>query len=59
MPIRTLSADDRDVIVAHLLALEPRDRYLRFGYAAQDEHIRRYVESIRFGIDDVFGIFNR
>lgn len=59
VPIRALGADDREAIVAHLLALEPRDRYLRFGYAAQDEHIRRYVESIRFGIDDVFGIFNR
>lgn len=59
VPIRTLGPDDRGAIVAHLLALDPRDRYLRFGFAAQDEHIRRYVESIRFGIDDVFGIFNR
>lgn len=58
-PIRTLDASERDAILAHLLALGERDRYLRFGYAAQDEHIRRYVEGIRFGLDEVFGIFNR
>jgi len=58
-PIRTLHADQRDAILAHLLALGERDRYLRFGYAAQDEHIRRYVDGLRFGLDEVFGIFNR
>ncbi|TSE30749.1 Acetyltransferase (GNAT) domain protein [Tepidimonas thermarum] len=58
-PIRTLDASHRDAILRHLLALGERDRYLRFGYAAQDEHIRRYVEGLRFGLDEVFGIFNR
>ncbi|WP_334135094.1 GNAT family protein [Tepidimonas sp.] len=57
-PIRTLNATHRDAIRAHLLALDERDRYLRFGYAAQDEHIRRYVDGLRFGLDDIFGIFN-
>lgn len=58
-PIRTLDASHAEAILRHLLALGERDRYLRFGYAAQDEHIRRYVQGLRFGIDDVFGIFNR
>ncbi|TSE33676.1 GNAT family N-acetyltransferase [Tepidimonas charontis] len=58
-PIRTLDASHRDAILAHLLALDERDRYLRFGYAAQDAQIRRYVEGLRFGLDDIFGIFNR
>ncbi|TSE20859.1 hypothetical protein Talka_00522 [Tepidimonas alkaliphilus] len=58
-PIRTLAASDRQAVLQHLLSLDERDRYLRFGYAAQDEHIRRYVEGLRFGLDEVFGIFNR
>lgn len=58
-PIRTLDAGHRDAILRHLLALGERDRYLRFGYAAQDEQIRRYVDGLRFGLDEVFGIFNR
>ncbi|TSE26794.1 hypothetical protein Tsedi_00502 [Tepidimonas sediminis] len=59
VPIRTLDAGDREAILQHLLALGERDRYLRFGFAAQDEHIRRYVDGLRFGLDEVFGIFNR
>lgn len=58
-PIRALDAGDRDAILRHLLALGERDRYLRFGYAAQDEQIRRYVDGLRFGLDEVFGIVNR
>lgn len=36
-----------------------RDRYLRFGYAAQDKQIERYVEGLNFDRDDIFGIYNR
>ena len=43
----------------HLLALEPADRYLRFGYAASDDQIRRYAEQLNFERDDIFGIYNR
>jgi RimJ/RimL family protein N-acetyltransferase len=35
------------------------DRYLRFGYAAADDQIRRYVERIAFERDEIFGVFNR
>ena len=35
------------------------DRYLRFGYPASDEQIRRYVDQLDFDRDDIFGIYNR
>jgi RimJ/RimL family protein N-acetyltransferase len=41
------------------MALEPHDRYLRFGFAAQDEQIQRYVDSLDFERDEIFGIYNR
>jgi GNAT superfamily N-acetyltransferase len=59
VPIRSLGANHRERIAAHLIALEPQDRYLRFGYAAQDEHIQRYVDSLNFERDEIFGIYNR
>jgi ribosomal protein S18 acetylase RimI-like enzyme len=59
IPIRSLSARHRPRILAHLLALDMNDRYLRFGYAAGDDQIRRYVERIAFERDEIFGVFNR
>jgi RimJ/RimL family protein N-acetyltransferase len=59
VPIRSLGPGHRDRILAHLVALEEHDRYLRFGYAATDEQIRRYVEQLDFDRDDIFGIYNR
>ena len=59
VPIRSLGANHRDRIAAHLVCLEPRDRYLRFGYAAADEHIRRYTDGLDFERDEIFGIYNR
>ena len=59
VPIRSLSARHRPRILAHLLALDMGDRYLRFGYAAADDQIRRYVERIDFDRDEIFGVFNR
>jgi ribosomal protein S18 acetylase RimI-like enzyme len=59
IPIRSLSPRHRDRIAAHLLALSERDRYLRFGYAAGDAQIQRYVDSLDFDRDEVFGVFNR
>ena len=46
VPIRSLGRDHLGDIESHLLALEPHDRYLRFGYAANDEQIGRYVERL-------------
>lgn len=59
VPIRSIGPGQRDRILDHLLALEPHDRYLRFGYAANDEQITRYVDQLNFERDELFGIFNR
>jgi len=59
VPIRSIGPGQVERIEAHLLALEPHDRYLRFGYAANDEQIRRYVAQLNFDRDELFGIFNR
>jgi len=59
VPIRSLADRHRPRILGHLLALDERDRYLRFGYAANDEQIGRYVDQLDFDHDEVFGIFNR
>ncbi|KQP14200.1 GNAT family N-acetyltransferase [Pseudorhodoferax sp. Leaf267] len=59
VPIRSLGPEHRERIARHLLALGPHDRYLRFGYAASDEHVRRYTDSLQFDRDDIFGIYNR
>jgi GNAT superfamily N-acetyltransferase len=59
VPIRSLGPSHRDRIAAHLVALDPDDRYLRFGYSATDEQIGRYVDGLDFDRDDIFGIYNR
>ena len=59
VPIRGLNATHRAAIERHLLALDARDRYLRFGYPANDEQIARYVAGLDFERDDFLGIFNR
>ena len=59
VPIRSLGPRHRERIVAHLLALDERSRYLRFGYQASDAQIARYVDTLDFEHDEVFGIFNR
>ena len=59
IPIRSLAPRHRERIALHLLALPERDRYLRFGYAAGDPQIRRYVDGLDFDRDEVFGVFNR
>ena len=59
VPIRSLGENHRDRIAEHLLALAPHDRYLRFGHWSSDEQIRRYVDSLDFERDEIFGIYNR
>ncbi|WP_137917303.1 GNAT family N-acetyltransferase [Hydrogenophaga sp. 2FB] len=59
VPIRSIGPGQIDRIEAHLLALDEHDRYLRFGYAANDEQIHRYVAQLNFERDELFGIFNR
>lgn len=59
VPIRSMGPGHLERIKSHLLALDPHDRYLRFGYAANDEQIERYVDSLNFSRDELFGVFNR
>src|SRR5574337_1314022 len=59
VPIRSLGPGHRERIARHLLALDEHDRYLRFGYMANDEQIRRYVDGLDFERDQIFGIYNR
>lgn len=59
VPIRSLGVNHRARIASHLLSLESHDRYLRFGYMAQDEQIQRYVDGLDFDRDEIFGIYNR
>jgi len=59
VPIRSLSPRHKPRIARHLQDLPGQDRYLRFGYAATDEQIDRYVQGLNFKRDEIFGIFNR
>ena len=59
VPIRSIGPSHGERIATHLLALSAQDRYLRFGYAANDEQIRRYVDGLDFERDEIFGIYNR
>jgi GNAT superfamily N-acetyltransferase len=57
--IRNLGPQHRGRILTHLLALNDKDRLLRFGQVATDEQIRTYVEHLDFERDLVFGVFSR
>lgn len=59
VPIRSMGRAQTERIRSHLLALDPHDRYLRFGYSANDEQIGRYVDQLNFERDELFGVFNR
>ncbi len=59
IPIRSIGPEERSRVARHLLALDEQDRYLRFGYAASDEQVQRYVDHLDFDRDEVFGIYNR
>ena len=58
IPIASLTVEHLPEVSRHLLALSAHDRYLRFGYAATDEHILRYAHGLNFERDEIFGIFN-
>jgi len=59
VPLRSIGPGHRERIAAHLTGLDEHDRYLRFGYSATDEQIKRYVNGLNFDRDDIFGIYNR
>lgn len=55
---RELGRPERGKLLAHFLALEAEDRRLRFGLPLSDDSIAKYVASIDFGRDAVFGVFD-
>lgn len=59
IPISTLRPEHVPAIKRHMLGLSDHDRYLRFGFAATDEQIDRYVDALKFDRDEIYGIFNR
>jgi RimJ/RimL family protein N-acetyltransferase len=59
VPIRSLGENHRARIGLHLKALSAHDRYYRFGFAASDEQVQRYVDKLDFERDEIFGIYNR
>jgi RimJ/RimL family protein N-acetyltransferase len=59
IPICPLGREHVPAMKTHMLALTSHDRYLRFGYAATDEHIIRYIDGLKFETDEIYGIFNR
>jgi GNAT superfamily N-acetyltransferase len=59
VPIRSIGPAHLEHIAQHLLALDAHDRYLRFGYAANDEQIGCYVAQLNFARDELLGVFNR
>ncbi len=59
VPIRSLGVNHRERIARHLMSLDAQDRYLRFGFAANDEQIQRYADTLNFDRDEIFGIYNR
>lgn len=57
--IRNLHGRHRARILAHLLQLDERDRYLRFGAAVSTGLLEQYVAKLDFKRDKVFGVFDR
>ncbi len=55
--IKELSEQDRPFMLNHFLGLSAADRRLRFGAALPDEAVARYVQSIDFTRDTVFGVY--
>jgi GNAT superfamily N-acetyltransferase len=58
IPIAPLTQEHVPEILQHLFSLSEHDRYLRFGYTATDEHVKRYVAGLNFERDEIYGIFN-
>jgi GNAT superfamily N-acetyltransferase len=56
--VKELSEKDRHRILRHFLALEESDRLLRFGTYLPDVMIEKYVESLDFSRDKVFGVMS-
>lgn len=57
--VKQLGERDRQRVLRHFLALNERDRLLRFGNALPDDQVKAYVDRIDFRRDTVYGVYNR
>ncbi|MDP5008319.1 MAG: GNAT family N-acetyltransferase [Glaciimonas sp.] len=57
--VKALSKRARKRLMVHFLALDERDRLLRFGSPLSDDLVQRYVESLDFSRDTIFGVYDR
>lgn len=57
--VKELSPRSRRHLLRHFLALEEKDRLLRFGSKLSDEMVTRYVENLDFARDTIFGVYDR
>jgi len=57
--IAQLGSHHRARVLAHLRQLPADDLWLRFGYVVTEDALRRYVRSLHFSRDAVFGIFDQ
>src|SRR5450830_2095589 len=57
--VKELSPRARRHLLRHFLALEDKDRLLRFGSKLSDELVTRYVERLDFTRDTIFGVYDR
>jgi len=56
--VKELSERDRRRLLMHFLELDDNDRLLRFGMVLPDDLITRYVQTLDFSRDTVFGVYN-
>ncbi|RZI43467.1 GNAT family N-acetyltransferase [Herbaspirillum sp. HC18] len=56
--VKEVSERDRRRMLMHFLALGDNDRLLRFGMVLPDDLITRYVQTLDFSRDTVFGVYD-
>jgi len=54
--VRRLNEQSHQAVLTHLLALDPDDRYARFGFAISDAGISTYVGRLDFERDLLLGV---
>lgn len=57
--VKELSPHARRHLLRHFLALDEKDRLLRFGSKLSDELVTRYVDQLDFSRDTIFGVYDR
>ncbi|HYD96499.1 MAG TPA: GNAT family N-acetyltransferase [Noviherbaspirillum sp.] len=56
--VKELSERDRRRLLMHFLDLDSNDRLLRFGMVLPDDLVTRYVQTLDFSRDTVFGVYD-